>query len=304
MSEETTVVETIETPITLKQAVANAAQTLSSETENSNESSTENEVSDKKTEKSTVKAEKVDKQESKSDEVGSTTSDVEIAETPEQLAQALNLYRTLIDPASAKDFVAKLAKDVGLEIKGSETTVKEVTKSVVEQLKTALGEENEDLALRLAPVFENLLKDAVKPTESLRLETQIKEAKQEVDDTFSKLSLELPDFDALASKMDEVMKEMAPAKGVSMEKYLRQIYKLAGGTEKTKDSEKTSSKTSEKTSAKNEVKKVINKITQNAKETKQNVSSDVEESRITNALERPTVKQAVMMAVKELQGKT
>lgn len=274
--------------LTLKESIAQAMETLSGEVVDEN-------IEEKAVEKPVEKA-KTEKIENKTEE---KTEEVEITETPEQLQQALNLYRTLTDPKASRDFVAQLAKDVGLEIKDTRITPEVATKTIVDKLKESLGEENEDLALRLAPVLEDLLKDAVKPTENLKLDQQIKEAQNEVNTVFEKLSKELPDFDKLASEMDTIMKEMAPAKGVQMEKYLRQIYKLAGGTV----SSSTSSEKVIKQDTKVNKLKEIEKISKNAKETKQNVSSDVEEDRTTKALERPTAKQAVMMAVRELQGK-
>lgn len=227
---------------------------------------------------------------------------IEVPESEEEIKQALNIYRTLSNPAQASNYIAELAKTVGLQIKTADVpvTAKVATQTVIDVLREALGEENEDLALKLAPALDKLITQEIKkPLEQLTHEQAAQQVKVEIDATFVKLAAELPDFNKLQNEMTALMADLQPGVKSSPESYLRQLYKLAGGTPAKAVETKTSEKNSKISPA-----KLVEKLAKNAKETNSNVSSDVDESRIVKQSHRPSIREAVLAAAATLNDKT
>jgi hypothetical protein len=222
---------------------------------------------------------------------------LEVSESQEQIQQALNIFRTLNDPSRAGDFIAQLATTAGIAIKESATPVstKVAAQTVTEILRESLGEENEDLVLKLAPALEKLISQEVKkPVAQLSMEQAAQQVKVQIDQVFDKFSATLPDFNKLQNEMNDIMQNIKPGPNTSMEKYLLSIYKLAGGTMPVEKSSKENSKVSPA--------KLVTKLVANAKETKQNVSSGVDESRVVKQSHRPSIREAVLSAAQTLSG--
>lgn len=151
------------------------------------------------------------------------TIDEEAAEREE----ALNLYRSLKNPAQAKLIVEELANRLGLE---NLTTKKEVTvakKQITDVLKDALGEFG-FLADKLGPAMEKILEEERKEITS-RLDAQeASKIEVTVKRTFADIDRKTNgDCTKLGKEIEKLAKEFPPSKTTDPKAYIQRLYTLA-----------------------------------------------------------------------------
>lgn len=279
-------------PISIQTAVANAMQEqINASTANKQESTEEITTSNKSSEET---SENNDSAESTTKGTSTETSEnvIEVDASPEEINQALALMKNMTNPETQRQFVENMAQQLGIIQKETGASKTEIKNQTLDILNKHLGEENSYLSEQLAGAIDELLDIKVnKPLSQTKLEQKAQEVKTEVDRVYEKMSTAHSDFQALEPKIVELMAEISPGPKATMESYLERLYNIAKGNSPVVDVKKEANKQTAKT---------IAKITKNAKETAKNVSSDVDEARVQKGSHRPTAREAVLNAMKDL----
>lgn len=164
------------------------------------------------------------------------------------LLEAKNLYKALKDPTSSRAVLAALAEQAGL-LGGDNTptTKREVSaakKEIKQILKEALPENMQFLADQLGPAIQAVFdQERAENEERFR---SVQETQIEAKTTLAMRDLARltkGESSKLENKMAAIAKEMPPAEGISVDKYLKNLFVLAGG--KLPQVGKESSKTSQ-----------------------------------------------------------
>ncbi len=239
---------------TIKDAIKNAFETITSkekETEKAPEPTSE------ETKKEEVKDEeeevKEDKKESSKDE------DEEPKLDPKIVKEALKLYDILNDPdpknvgAALKAMVLR-AEKAGIEIEGiTAKEQREVTKDILEALKEELPEENRELIDALGPALRKIIKLSSEGSEAkikdLEKELNKYKTQTEAEKYASTLQsiLTKDKYEGHLPAMEKLMETIQPVDGVSEEKYLDTLLKLA----KAEKGERTRTETKAKKTEQN-----------------------------------------------------
>lgn len=239
--------------------------------ENQDEESNESEESDEE-----------DTKDSKESEVSD--------EDTQEIETAVTLLRALRDPSQAKGVIHDLALRVGLISPGEKVT-KEDEKDIKSVLKETLADEYPDLKDKFEILFGKLQEDSDKKIQALKDEI----AQRERQAAEREFSTELDAFfkeNKISEKEAEAMiKEIhlvPPGPKISLRNYLNKIHTLV------------------KVSKSTELKQVdrINRINANRKESSvRNLSSDVDDKRISKGSQLPSIKEAISMAMEEASRK-
>lgn len=162
-------------------------------------------------------------EDSNTDEESDELSEVETKE-------AAILYKALKNPAQAKAAAAALAEQYGVRYGAPETKaeVKEAKKDILTKVKEALGPEYAFLAPKFGAAMEAAL-DVVREENSTEIsQLQMQNLINETDTILKTLSRETKgESRKLEAKMTALMDEFHPAPGMSTDKYIRGIYKMA-----------------------------------------------------------------------------
>lgn len=165
----------------------------------------------------------------------------EAKDSPEDIAQALQLYKALKDPKTSGDVIEYIAKQGGFVKQAAaatdKTEVKEVAADLVDLLKESLGAEFEFLGDKIAPAIKKYLTgEFEKQQADIRqaLENQERE-KHEVQSlkTLTKLSTDffgeekMPDN--VTEEMSKLMDKIKPDADMGIKEYLELIFDTAKG---------------------------------------------------------------------------
>ena len=155
-----------------------------------------------------------------------------LAKSQQILAPYVDLVKALdADPRAA---ITTLAKQFGIELKGSEKTTEAATvtmdQRITEAVRTSLGEEYGDLADRLAPairqvaqmVAEEHTRPAQEQLESVIQDSALREANLAIE-TFGKAH---PDWEQHEEAMAELSKRLPPGEGMKEDEYLEILYSI------------------------------------------------------------------------------
>jgi len=246
-------------------------QTKTSEPKETEPESEENEESEAESEDDDSK----DKSESKDSD-----------EEAQEIETAVTLLRALRDPSQSKGIIQDLALRVGL-ISPGETVTKSDEKDIKAVLKETLADEYPDLKDKLEAILNKITEDSDRKLNALKEELAEKERKV----AEREFSIELDTFfkeNKLSEKEAELMiKEIhlvPPGPKISLKNYLSKIYTLVRVGKST------------------ELKSVdrINRINANRKESSvRNLSSDVDDKRISKGSALPSIKESIAMALSE-----
>lgn len=147
-----------------------------------------------------------------------------------EIAEAQKLYKALKNPGSAKAVAAALAEQYGVRYGAPETKteVKEAKQDILAKVTEALGPEYAFLAPKFGKAVEAAL-DVVREEQSTQIsELQMTNLINETDNVLKTLARETKgESRKLEAKMTALMDEFHPAKGMSTDKYIRGIYKMA-----------------------------------------------------------------------------
>lgn len=204
----------------------------------------------------------------------------EVTAQQKEQEQALNVYRLLNDPNTAPAVVKMLAEQLGITQPQVKNTQKEP--GVAEILQQALGEEYSFLAPKLAEGIEKVIERAVTP---LQQQVQRESAKVEFQTALDRINNTTKgDFNKYESKITALMDEIKPAPGVSVEKYLSNLYTIAknsGGPPPPSQ----------------QVQQVVNRMQQNAQERIPSPSAATE-NRVVKGPVLPSLEDAISAALR------
>lgn len=151
--------------------------------------------------------------------------------------EAVDFYNNLKDPEKAEAFLNNLAKKAGVKLvkEGEEPPTKREIRKTAEQMLTAakakVPAQFQTLFDGFLPGIEELINQRTEEQrlqlDEVRLSTEENRFTSEMDAISNKLSSEYKDYNKLDNEMSAIAKEMPYQKGTSLEKYLRNIYKLA-----------------------------------------------------------------------------
>jgi len=152
----------------------------------------------------------------------------EIAEA----AQALNLFKLLKNPTSAKAIIRTLAEEHGIVLTGKETPKQEDRKvrSIKGLVKEKLGDEYAFIADKLGDVFEEALATERESLNEKFNEINAKSAEKEAEAAFEWLQNEHEDANNYEQVIVTLMEEVPPG-NMSAKKYLETLYIIAKGRE-------------------------------------------------------------------------
>jgi hypothetical protein len=240
-----------------------------------------------------VEAPEEEEEEEESDDDASDDSDDSTEELSEdEIKEARKLYTALKNPTSARMVATELARQYAVNVQPVETKadVKTAKKDIQSLVKEKLGPEFAFLGDKLSSILETALED-VREENSIKLnEIEQSNLVREVQDITNKLSRETKgESRKYEAKMVKLMDEFQPARGITTEKYIRGIYKMA------------SSETSEARGQK----KVTDKIKSNSKDVVSRLSSaggsGGSDKDIKDAPKIKTPKDAVRFAMKQME---
>jgi len=198
--------------------------------------------------------------------------------------KAIDLYAALQDPKLGTTIVRQLAEQFGvLETKKEKEKAEE---SILDILKTGLGDEYGFLADKLAPAIEKALDVKVRGVESKIQDTERSLLEKEIDTVMNKIYTENKEAKGLENRVIELMDEILPSPRISTERYIRNLYSIASG----EIADKTATT------------KAAEKITKNANDAASRLaSSGADESRLSSGPSSPTLDEAIKMAMKQLK---
>lgn len=205
--------------------------------------------------------------------------------TSEEIKQALNLQRMLMDPKTAPAALKMMGEMLGLEVapQKQQTTQEAAKQPTIAEILTAnLGEEYKFLAPNLAKAMEQIVGLHVAP-----LQTQLQQNKLEVE--FNNAVAELNktsqgDFDKHQATVLQLMDRLKPGQGVSIHDYLNELYSLAKG------------KSPLVSTPNKQVQQVVDKMQRNAQENIPSPSAATE-NRVVKGPALPTLEQSIMAAL-------
>jgi len=155
-----------------------------------------------------------------------STDDENLSE--EEAQEAKKLYKALKDPKTAKEVLALLAKQTGLDEVDSKKDIKESKKGILDILKNALGEEYSFLSDRLGKGIEEILNQEKAERDNERQQEVAKRIQGETVVAWNSLVKETNgDAKKLESKMQEIAKEILPGPNTTPKQYLRRLYTIA-----------------------------------------------------------------------------
>jgi hypothetical protein len=196
--------------------------------------------------------------------------------------KALNVYKMLNDPNTAPAVIKMLAEQIGLV--GEKVEKKEAPQapSPADILTQALGEEYAFLAPKLAAGLDAYTKAVITPLEQRIQQNSIA---AEYDKAVNKLNSDTKgEFAKMDSQISALMDEIKPAPGVSVEKYLNNLYLIA------KNSSPASTPAPQ-------VQKVVERMTQNAQERLPSPSAATE-NRVVKGPALPSLDDAIAAALR------
>jgi len=171
--------------------------------------------------------------------VEETTEETPVKAAPEQTkdeiaeaAQALNLFKLLKNPTSAKAIIRTLAEEHGIVLTGKETPKQETQKvrSIKGLVKEKLGDEYAFIADKLGDVFEEALATERESLNEKFNEINAKSAEKEAEAAFEWLQNEHEDANNYEQVIVTLMEEVPPG-NMSAKKYLETLYIIAKGRE-------------------------------------------------------------------------
>jgi len=174
--------------------------------------------------------EKVEESTEEGEEVVDAADDDEMDE--DSLKEAKKLYKSLKDPSTALSVVSSLAGQMGL-LQGrdkpeTKAEVVEAKKDIKAVLKKALGDEYSFLSERIGnaldEIFQQERSEQLKAVESLTNQQVERDALVAMNNLADRTKGDSRKYEA---KMTELAKEMLPAPGMTMTKYLDMLYTLA-----------------------------------------------------------------------------
>lgn len=178
--------------------------------------------------------ENADDAEDEEDESDPTDKDTGLKKS--QLKEAGELYKLLTDENTRKNTLEILAKKAGLL--GTQETQKEVkddAKTLIQMLEEGLGPELKWLAAKLAPAMEKILESERGSTKQTLTEMKQNQVTREVDAVYAALRSETK---GLSKKFEPAMVKLAdqlhPAPGMSVDAYVRLLYKTASADSSSK----------------------------------------------------------------------
>lgn len=149
------------------------------------------------------------------------------------LDEAKRLYKALKDPVAGPAVLAALAQQAGLLGKNAPETkaeTKAAQRAITEILSEALGKDYAFLTDKLGPAIEAVfeqqqasLEEKFNKIEADKVESQVIVATRELN------RLTKGESGKLEARMAELSNEMPPAPGISVDKYLKHLFVLAGG---------------------------------------------------------------------------
>ncbi len=187
-------------------------------------------------------------------------------EDPEELANALQLYKALKNPETSGQIVELIAKQGGFvkEVQKAETKaeVKEIAKDLGDLLKESLGTEFEFLADKLAPALKKYLTGEFEKQQADIRESLDNQERERLQNQSSKILTKISvDFfgeealpDNVSQEMSRLMDKIPAQPDMSTKEYLELIFDTAKGRlgltkVSAKDREKESRKESNRTDA-------------------------------------------------------
>ena len=267
---------------TLKESIESAVKDEQNnpdlERENQEKEAPEEDPKDKSEEDDNPEVE--DKSNSDSKEDDSSSEDTQEIET------AVALLRALRDPSQSKDIIHDLALRVGL-INNQENLTKKEEKDIKAVLKETLADEYPDLKDKLEAILNKVTEDSDRKIEALKNEIEERDRKVaerefsvELDTFFKENKISEKEAEAMIKEIHLV----PPGPKISLKNYLSKIHTLV------KVSKSTELKTVDR----------INRINANRKDsTVKNLSSDVDDKRISRGSALPSIKEAIHMAIQD-----
>jgi hypothetical protein len=173
--------------------------------------------------------------------------------TAQQLKEAKDLYKALLNPAARGPLVQALAQQSGLNLSNIETKkeAKVAKKDITARLKEALGDELGFLADKMGPVIESVIEEERQGVEEISKTVELRQIEREAQQTFAKLKKETNGLSTkYEEKMIQLMDKFPSSPGLSTEEYIRGIAMIAMNGKLTQVA----------------TQKVVNKIARNAKD--------------------------------------
>lgn len=147
-----------------------------------------------------------------------------------QIKEARNLYKALLNPASRGPLVQSLAQQVGINIGAIETKkeLKEAKKDITARLKEALGDELGFLAEKIGPVLESVIDEERAEVEEISKTVELRQITRESENALTKLAKETNGLSRkYEDKMVQLMDKFPSSPGISTEEYIRGIAMIA-----------------------------------------------------------------------------
>lgn len=209
---------------------ANELQEQIEEQEKPNKKDKSDSVSD------TEESEDTEESKESSEESGTESDDEPEEEIVEDEVQsqkeALLLYNALKDPKLRGPVLAALVQEAGLKLGSAETKTEEKKeeKAIKQLVAEALGPEYKFLADKLGTVMEQVM-DKVEATNAETRQSQLEaQILRESNETLAKLEKETKgESKKLQNKMLGLMDKFPSGPNISVDEYIRGIYKMAAG---------------------------------------------------------------------------
>lgn len=272
--------------ISLSESISKAAAEQGIITDESDENQDQTSDSSKPKEDTKPVEKPIEKPQEKPEETGASEED-------EEIAIAVELFRALKDPAQSADIIRRMAIQSGV-IKEAPTgqtqaQVKAEAKELKDIISEVLGEEYPDLKDKLHTIMKAVQDRSAQEINTLKAELQ----HERMQEAQGKFEAEFESF-IKTNKVDEdtanlMLKEMqvlppsnTGKNRLTLTAYLTRIHRLA---------------TSNHTEARQSVEQ-DRRRKENLAERSQNLSSDVDDSRIKTGSKRPTLRESIAAAAR------
>jgi hypothetical protein len=271
--------------ITLKESIEKAANDSTTENNSNGNDNTRKEENEKKDNKSDKPSE--EKSNSVEESENESNTNEEDHEQNEEVETGVALLRALRDPKQSKVVVQDLAIRLGLIGNSGEKVSSSDAKDIKAVLKEVLADDYPDLREKLEIVLGKVQEDQdnkIKALESKVSESERIRNEREFMGVYDKFIKDNKVDDGIAAKMIREMQLIPPGPKITLPQYLNKIHSLvAQGANDAKSKVDRASK-----------------INSNLKDsTVKNLSSDVSDSRIEKGSHRPSIKEAIAMALDE-----
>lgn len=213
----------------------------------------------------------------------------EIDATPEEIGNALALFRSIADPKSRNSVLENLAQQAGYNL-GNKQEVKQLSDDLATILKETLGDsyallEGDKLAAALDRITDTKVKKLIDPVMERINRSEMLQHQQQANTALASLwaRQEVPEAqrDKIAGAMMAKMKVLPPAGDATADEYLDDIYFLV-----SREADKART-----------VKTTVKRIQSNAQDASRNVSGGGgDESRIKQGSCLPSIKESVAAA--------